>query len=1005
MLTRSNNKGHILVEVLLAIALFTIIAAAILGGFVSVRDGKATQKQRALAKGHFDQLAEVLRSVKERDDGWRLLSAAGTYHIELAGSVWGLVDGQENIDGFIRKIEIADVCRNKSTGEIVLVCEGSDSALDPATKKITPSVSWGLLSQQKIYSSFYITRHDNNFSSVDTTEADFILGQVSGTKVVNSSDGAVQLDNNNRARWCSPKLLVDGSSNEINISLPDGPPVAVAARSDPANTAVPNDVLVATAPSADNSIKLAYVNVPADDDTPDPVLRGVFTMDQSKYSGGTFPSGTNLDNNFRTNDVKYYASSSGRLYALLATDKPDKEVVAVLVNDNNDSSASEFQDPANKIYKYQTFFNTRKYGSASGLDTGFINPTANSADTSSGDRNGYEGNPSNAYSNNSSYAVDTNSGNGTGTSCTGTDKDRHLFYNYGFSLPAGAGIDGIEVRLDARVDSANGSPKICIQLSWDGGASWTAAKSTPTLTTTQTSYYLGSASDSWGRAWSGGNLANSNFRVRVIDVSSNTSRDFSLDWSAVKVYYSGGVPLTNDQAPFGYGAKSITVVGDRGYVASGGYLYVFDLSNIDSQSPNNELNQIGCRIQLDGYDCNPETHSDKKYNAGETGTSWSDTTSPAHPDCSDGGNVELFADNDIAGVKVGSNNYIYTAVGAGTTPELDVVNATSVPTSSTSPSLTSNNCGRLSGGNSGWKTIGSLDFNSKSGTEEAANSVYSNEDGTRAYISSNGGIDGNNDGLPDSKQFYIINTTNKSSPAFLAGSPGSPTYGPTEGFYYGSSPDDELYPRQSLTVLNGLRAVLVGRDEVSNSFDAKEYQVLKMEGDGSESNPIYCGGVNFDSGFNDLVSVVEADSDSFVYMIANTPDKQLKIIQGGEDGTYMPSGFFESRVFDVGLNKTAMFNRVSADVSVPDGTTLSFKVASYGDGNQSCDLLTPRFLGPGGTEDVDDVYSIDGQIVYYDLPSPNQNPARCFKYRVEFMSDSSKDKTPVLNSFKVNYSL
>jgi hypothetical protein len=33
-------------------------------------------------------------------------------------------------------------------------------------------------------------------------------------------------------------------------------------------------------------------------------------------------------------------------------------------------------------------------------------------------------------------------------------------------------------------------------------------------------------------------LSDPNFRVRVIDVSSSTSRDFSLDWIAVRVTYA-----------------------------------------------------------------------------------------------------------------------------------------------------------------------------------------------------------------------------------------------------------------------------------------------------------------------------------------------------------------------------------------------------------------------------------------------------------------------------------
>jgi hypothetical protein len=137
-------------------------------------------------------------------------------------------------------------------------------------------------------------------------------------------------------------------------------------------------------------------------------------------------------------------------------------------------------------------------------------------------------------------AVDNNSGSGTSTSCTSTAKDKHRFFNYGFSIPTGATIAGIEVRLDARADNTAGAPKMCVQLSWDGGTTWTAAKSTATLGTSMSTFTLGSPTDTWGRTWSSANLADANFRVRVIDVSSSTSRDFFLDWVAVRVTHSGG---------------------------------------------------------------------------------------------------------------------------------------------------------------------------------------------------------------------------------------------------------------------------------------------------------------------------------------------------------------------------------------------------------------------------------------------------------------------------------
>jgi uncharacterized protein YjdB len=170
--------------------------------------------------------------------------------------------------------------------------------------------------------------------------------------------------------------------------------------------------------------------------------------------------------------------------------------------------------------------------------TGFLNPAVNTVATG-GDNNGYQTNTSNAYTNDGLFAVDTNSGNNNRTSCTDSGKDKHLFYNYGFNLPTSSTVNGIEVRLDAKVDSTGGAPKICVQLSWDGGTSWTTAKITSTLTTNEATYVLGAAADNWGRTWTPNDFSNNNFRVRIIDVSSNTSRDFSLDWVAVGVTYLG----------------------------------------------------------------------------------------------------------------------------------------------------------------------------------------------------------------------------------------------------------------------------------------------------------------------------------------------------------------------------------------------------------------------------------------------------------------------------------
>lgn len=157
--------------------------------------------------------------------------------------------------------------------------------------------------------------------------------------------------------------------------------------------------------------------------------------------------------------------------------------------------------------------------------------------SNSGDKNGFEVNPTNAYTDNAAFAVDNNSGNGKSTSCTSNKRDRHIFYNYNVSLPGGVAVKGIEVRLDGRVDSASNTPRFCVELSWNGGATWTAAKQTANLTTSEATYILGSSTDLWGHAWTAGELGNTSFRVRIVTTADSTARDFSLDWIAVNVTY------------------------------------------------------------------------------------------------------------------------------------------------------------------------------------------------------------------------------------------------------------------------------------------------------------------------------------------------------------------------------------------------------------------------------------------------------------------------------------
>jgi len=154
-------------------------------------------------------------------------------------------------------------------------------------------------------------------------------------------------------------------------------------------------------------------------------------------------------------------------------------------------------------------------------DTGWKDPTANVADA--GD--GFEGSPENAYSDDTAIASNMD---GAG--------DSHIYYGYDFGLPGGATIEGIEVRLDWYVDGVQGNTRLQVELSWDGGISWTPAQKTKKGKTTETTEILGSPGDTWGHNWTVDELSDANFRVRITCTSSKPERDFYLDWVAVNIY-------------------------------------------------------------------------------------------------------------------------------------------------------------------------------------------------------------------------------------------------------------------------------------------------------------------------------------------------------------------------------------------------------------------------------------------------------------------------------------
>jgi hypothetical protein len=312
-------------------------------------------------------------------------------------------------------------------------------------------------------------------------------------------------------------------------------------------------VSITASTSGSNTTKTAWLNIGPDPNA-DVVLLSVSPSVSGTTGGNSIPATLFLNGN---------APAGGAVVEMTSSNSAAAQVPASVTIPGGQGWAN-FTITTSPVTTDTSVTITGNYGvtqsavitvTAPPRNTGLRGPTANAVD-SGGDGNGFDTTPANAHGNDTANAVDTDSGTVSSLTCTSTGRDRHRFFNYGLAVPVDATINGIEVRLDSRVDSTSGTPRMCVELSWNGGVSWTAPVATANLSTSMTSRTLGSIADQWGRTWTPAEFSNANFRVRITNLANSTARDFTLDWVAVRVTYQGGgepppppPPLPTDTTP------------------------------------------------------------------------------------------------------------------------------------------------------------------------------------------------------------------------------------------------------------------------------------------------------------------------------------------------------------------------------------------------------------------------------------------------------------------------
>ena len=116
---------------------------------------------------------------------------------------------------------------------------------------------------------------------------------------------------------------------------------------------------------------------------------------------------------------------------------------------------------------------------------------------------------------------------------------------FGFGIPIGASIDGIEVTIE-RSGESNALKDASVKIIKGGAVGGTEHKSASVWPTADEPASYGGSSDLWGLAWIDGDINANDFGVAIAAkraVSTGTKKTASIDHVQIKVYYTVPLPV------------------------------------------------------------------------------------------------------------------------------------------------------------------------------------------------------------------------------------------------------------------------------------------------------------------------------------------------------------------------------------------------------------------------------------------------------------------------------
>ena len=195
---KSNQRGATLIEVLVAIALASILLPVLATSLIAAQAGRPTANQQLIATGILREAQEATRLARERS--WANVATDGTYHPAITANSWSLVSGAQTVNGYTTQVVISSVQRN-AAGNVV----ASGGTVDPSTKRVVATVSWAAPYAASVSSEALLTRWAGNAVWTETTQADFTSSTTAtNVQVTSTNGGDVQLGTASVPDWGTP---------------------------------------------------------------------------------------------------------------------------------------------------------------------------------------------------------------------------------------------------------------------------------------------------------------------------------------------------------------------------------------------------------------------------------------------------------------------------------------------------------------------------------------------------------------------------------------------------------------------------------------------------------------------------------------------------------------------------------------------------------------------------------------------------------------------------------